>query len=58
VDRAFRDAGNPRIRDSEVKPPRSEDRPLRELLQIILKQVNATYQVVEDVVLVVPAGRR
>jgi outer membrane protein assembly factor BamB len=58
VERAFREAGNPRINDTEVKPPRSEDRPLKELIQILLKQVNATYQVVEDVVLVVPAGGR
>jgi outer membrane protein assembly factor BamB len=58
VERAFREAGDPRIKDREVKPPRSEERPLKELLQLLLKQVNATYQVVEDVVLIVPAGRR
>jgi outer membrane protein assembly factor BamB len=51
---AFQKAGNPNVGAKDVKTPKVELRPLDEYIQQILNQVNATYEVAEDTILVVP----
>ena len=58
AERAFKEAG---LEDAGTRPvtiPRLEKRPLSEVLQRILDQVKATYQVVDDTVLIVPRAPR
>jgi outer membrane protein assembly factor BamB len=56
-ERAFEDAGielpGPRL----VAIPKTENRPLGDLIQGILGQVGARFEIVEDTILVVPAGK-
>jgi outer membrane protein assembly factor BamB len=53
--RAFKDAGLPPIEPIPVKFPRVENRPLSEVLQLILDQVAATYRLAGDTIRIVPA---
>ena len=57
---AFKQAGRPDVQEALVQIPRIErgKGTLKDLLQKILTQVNATYQVVEDVILVIPGKPR
>jgi outer membrane protein assembly factor BamB len=54
-DQAFVDAKRNPIGPLPVKFPKVDNRPLGELLQLILDQVQATYRVADDRVLVIPA---
>ncbi len=51
----FQEAGLPSPGARAVEVPKVDNRPLSELLQQILEKVNATYQIVGDDVVVVPA---
>jgi hypothetical protein len=55
---AFKEAGNPNVQDKEVAVPRSENRPLKELVKLILDQVDATYQIEGETLLVLPKPRK
>jgi outer membrane protein assembly factor BamB len=58
AERAFKEAG---LEDAAKRPvtiPRLEKRPLGEVLQRILDQIKATYQVVDDTILIVPGPPR
>jgi outer membrane protein assembly factor BamB len=56
-DRPFRDAGLPPILDKKVTQPRVVDLEVGELLKGILTQVGATFEVVGDVVVVIPSKK-
>jgi len=56
-DRPFRDAGLPPILDKQVTQPRVVDLEVSELLKGILTQVGGTFEVVGDVVVVIPAKK-
>jgi outer membrane protein assembly factor BamB len=56
--RAFKEAGVPDVQEKLVNMPRIENKPLKAVLADILKQVNATYQPVEDAVLIVPGKKK
>jgi hypothetical protein len=58
AERAFKAAGNANVLDKEVTVPRVENKPLKELLQRILEQAKATYQIVEDTILVIPGKEK
>jgi outer membrane protein assembly factor BamB len=54
ADRAFREAGNPNVLDAVVNLPRIENRPLKDVVKMVLEASKATYQIVEDAILVTP----
>ncbi|MFO0876760.1 MAG: PQQ-binding-like beta-propeller repeat protein [Gemmataceae bacterium] len=56
--RAFQEARQPNPEEQLVKTPAAENRPLGDHLQRILNQVNATYQVVENTILIIPGKPR
>ncbi len=58
AERAFKEAGSENVQDRNVSTPRSDNRPLKDYLQRTLSQVNATYQVVEDTILITPAAKK
>jgi outer membrane protein assembly factor BamB len=58
AERAFKEAGVEGIQIKEVRLPKVEARPLGQFLQLILNQVNATYDVIDDTVLIVPGKPR
>jgi outer membrane protein assembly factor BamB len=54
AERAFKEAGNANVLDTIITLGRIENRPLKEVLKLILDQAKATYQIVEDTILVFP----
>jgi outer membrane protein assembly factor BamB len=54
AERAFKEAGNAAVMDTPINLPRIENRPLKEIVKQVLDQAKATYQVVEDTILVIP----
>jgi hypothetical protein len=55
VQKAFKEAELPDPEEIVVKIPRTENKPLQEHLERLLAQAKATYQVVEQSILIVPA---
>jgi outer membrane protein assembly factor BamB len=53
-ERAFEAAGVKGIQTKLVTTPRVDARPLSQFLQLMLNQVNATFDVIDDTVLIVP----
>jgi hypothetical protein len=51
---AFKQAGNPKVEETNVTPPFADKRPLKDHLQRILDQVKATYQVRDETILIIP----
>jgi outer membrane protein assembly factor BamB len=58
AERAFKEAGMGDFQERQVSTPAANKRPLKDYLQRILSQVNATYQVVDDTILLVPGKPR
>ena len=58
AERAFKEAGNAAVLDTMITPGRIENRPLKEVVRLILDQAKATYQIVEDTILVFPGKGR
>jgi outer membrane protein assembly factor BamB len=56
AERAFKAAGNAGVLETVVNLPRIENQPLKEVIRQVLTPAKATYQIVEDTILVVPAG--
>jgi hypothetical protein len=51
----FQEAGRDSPASRDVVFPKVDNRPLSEVLQLILAQVNATYEIVGDDIVVLPA---
>lgn len=58
AENAFREAGTVGVEGRLVTHPRVNNQPLGDVLRRILAQVDATYRVVEDTILIYPAARR
>jgi outer membrane protein assembly factor BamB len=58
VSPAFKEIGIDNVLEKEIKMPRVEKKPLSDLLALILKQVNGTYELVEDTLVVIPGKAR
>jgi outer membrane protein assembly factor BamB len=58
VMRAFKDADLPNPEERVVKIPRTDGKPLKDHLQRILSQANATYQVTDQTIFVIPAREK
>jgi outer membrane protein assembly factor BamB len=56
ADRDFKSAGREPVGPQFVTFPKVEDKPLGDVLQLILSQVNATFRVLPDGILIVPAA--
>jgi outer membrane protein assembly factor BamB len=54
AERAFKEAGNAGVLDTMIALGRIENRPLKEVVKLVLDQAKATYQIVEDTILVFP----
>jgi outer membrane protein assembly factor BamB len=54
VERAFKEAGVDAVFDKQVQIPKLEGRTLGELLQRVFSQVNGTYELAVDTVVVIP----
>lgn len=54
--RAFRDDNREAVLDQKVAIPQVQQRPLREVLKLILDQIQATSVILDDSILIVPAG--
>ena len=54
ADNAFKNAMLESPNDRKIVPPRSENKPLKDHLQKLLKLIDATYQVVDQVILIIP----
>jgi outer membrane protein assembly factor BamB len=54
AERAFRQAGNANFLETVVTLPRMENRPLKDVLKAALEPAKATYEIVEDAILVIP----
>jgi outer membrane protein assembly factor BamB len=58
VENAFKEIGVAGVLEKEILVPKLENRPLSELLTQVLAQVGATYETVEDTLLILPGKPR
>jgi hypothetical protein len=54
-ERAFRETGLEQELSRPITPPKVDQVPLSEYLQQILTQIKATYQILDDTILILPA---
>jgi outer membrane protein assembly factor BamB len=54
AERAFKEAGNANVLDTVVNLARIENRPLKDVVKQVLDPAKATYQIVEDTILIIP----